>query len=434
MIIVSSANIAIACMRMRKLGKGQSVVFCVPEEIETKILERSSKRNQATIEVADILSCAISETCVDLRRSMPLWAVQGRRFEEQKLLWAAARSEDNYNFSKSQVEEFLEAEAQTIDRRYRPHATSEASELPCWDVENKNISRIIERCLEFDIFSFNSATLQEEQERELSPEMEQERQVERPAPANPETHRIHPHLETLVMRGCLVSNSEAFLPAFEALRSSSAAAHLDVSQFPKDLVVTADFARTVMASGKRYVSDAYQRPVQWILTSTGVGHSSTVKYMAIISPFEAQELLPLIKKYKRVTLHIYAPRCNLEFHSLDALDLFTEGKTFDPSSIPRHLVVQLNLFAGQLYLSSFKEYTQVCDILGLAWRAAEEGVLVRADGFIVSAPEKMRFKDSPVKFLKVLMTKIRRNCEGIEKTHLGKILDGGLLEEADFDL
>lgn len=26
-----------ACMRMRKLGNGQSVVFCVPPEIEAKI-------------------------------------------------------------------------------------------------------------------------------------------------------------------------------------------------------------------------------------------------------------------------------------------------------------------------------------------------------------------------------------------------------------
>ncbi len=180
------------------------------------------------------------------------------------------------------------------------------------------------------------------------------------------------------------------------------------------------------------MSDAYQRPVQWILSSIDAGSSNTVKYMVIISPFEAQELLPLINKCRKVTLHIYAPRPSLGFRPLDALDLFTAGRPFDARSVPRSLILQLNLFAGQLYLSSFTEYTEVCDFLGLAWRAAEEGVSVSTDGFIVPASGQGGFKDSPVEFLKVLTTKIRRNCEGIEKTHLGKMLNGGLLEEADF--
>jgi hypothetical protein len=419
---------------MRKLGKGQSVVFCVPEEIKTKILERTGKRDDVTIEVADVLSWAISETCIDLRRSMPLWAVQGRRFEDQKLLWAAARSENGLNFTMGQAEKFLEEEAQTLDHRYRPHATSETPQLSSWDIKNKNISHILQRCREFENLKFNLASLQEEQERELSPESEQERQVEAPAPAEPETHCIHYGVEAFIRTGGLVARYKAFLPAFDVLRSSSAATHLDVSQFPRDLLVTTDFARTVKISGRSYVSDAYQRPVQWIVSSTGIEHSDTVKHMVIISPFEAQELLPLIKEFRAVTLHIYAPRPNLGFRPLDGLDLFTEGKPFDPHNVPRRLIVQLNLFAGQLYLSSFKEYTEVCDFLGLAWKAAEEGVLVRADGFIIPAPGANGFKDSPVKFFKVLVTKIRRNCEGIEKTHLGKILHGGLLEEADFDI
>ena len=231
----------------------------------------------------------------------------------------------------------------------------------------------------------------------------------------------------------MVAHSKAFMPAFEALRSSSATAHLDVSQFPQDLLVTVDFARTVKASGRSYVSDAYHRPVQWILSSTGAERSSTVKHMVIISPFEAQELLPPINECRKVTLHIYAPRSNLGFRPLDALDLYTQGKPFDSHSVPRHLIIQLNLFAGQLYMSSFKEYTEIYDFLGLAWKAIEKGVSVRADGFIVPDPGKRGFKDSPVQFLKVLTTKIRRNCEGIEKTHLGKMLYGALLEEADFD-
>lgn len=418
---------------MRKLGQGQSVVFCIPREIKTKISERTSKRDGLRVEVADVLSWAISETFVDLRRSMPLWATQGRRFENQKLLWAAARSKNGLNLSKVQASSFLEEEAQTLEHRYHPHAASKMPYLSNQDGNNENVSRIIDRCVEFESLNFNSASLQEEQERELSPEIEQERQVERPEPAKPETHHIHRDVEIFVRTGELVAHSQAFLPAFQALRYSSAAAHLDVSQFPHDLLVTADFARTVMTTGRSYVSDAYQRPVQWILTSAGDRPPNTVKHMVISSPFEVQELLALINECRRVTLHIYTPRPSLAYRPLDALDLFTVGKPFDPRSVPRQLVVQLNLFAGQLYLSSFEEYTELCDFLGLAWRAPEQGVLVRADGFIVPDHEKRGFRDSPVKFLKVLMMKIRRNCEEIEKTHVGKILHGGLLEETDFE-
>ncbi|CAH0045337.1 unnamed protein product [Clonostachys solani] len=56
------------------------------------------------------------------------------------------------------------------------------------------------------------------------------------------------------------------------------------------------------------------------------------------------------------------------------------------------------------------------------------------DGFIRRAmdDETCDFTASPVKFLKAIISRIRFNCEGIEKTHLGKILEGALLTEDDF--
>jgi len=107
-------------------------------------------------------------------------------------------------------------------------------------------------------------------------------------------------------------------------------------------------------------------------------------------------------------------------------------------TLPRNLIIQLNLFAGQLYLSSYQEYVEVCQFLGLAYEKTEDGAVVAADGFIISQNgivgpgSQCTFRDSPVKFLKVLMTKIRKNCEGIDKTHLGQILDGKILLPADF--
>lgn len=78
-------------MRMRKLGKGQSVVFCVPEEIRSKILSIIGKPSGYDIDVSEVLRWAVSETWADMQRSIPLWAIQGERFERQNNLWSKAR-------------------------------------------------------------------------------------------------------------------------------------------------------------------------------------------------------------------------------------------------------------------------------------------------------------------------------------------------------
>jgi hypothetical protein len=57
----------------RKLIKGQSVIFFIPEEIQTKILECTSKSCSTEMEVSDLLAWALPETCADMRRNISLW-------------------------------------------------------------------------------------------------------------------------------------------------------------------------------------------------------------------------------------------------------------------------------------------------------------------------------------------------------------------------
>lgn len=421
------SNHCVACMRMRKLGKGHSVAFCIPEEIQTKIHERTSRPHGAKIEVAHVLTWAISETWADLRRSMPLWATQGRRFENHKHLLHGATT------TNEQAEQFLEEEAQTIEYRYRPRSQSHlgTQRLDSWDESSENIIQIIARCRDFGSMNFDSATLQEEQERELSPEIEEERQIERPAPMVAEIHKLDRDLIRLIETGQLQPRSRAWLPAFQALSSCSAASLIDLAQLPVGLLVTADFVRTVKRPpglpSTFYLSDSFQRPVQWILSVEE--HRSLV----VLSPFEANELLPAIRQSRKVTLHLYSPRSNLGYHPLDALDLYTFGQQFSPECTPRTLIVQLNLFAGQLYLRSFNEYVEMCQHLGLAWMAVKDGEVVRPDGFLLPAVGNWGLKHSPVQFFKVLVTKVRRDCGKVDKTHLGKVLDGALLEKNDFE-
>jgi hypothetical protein len=63
-----------ACMRMRKLGSGQTVMFCITEEIEGRI-RACSPRVSHELTVSDVLRWAILETHAEMKRSIPLWAM-----------------------------------------------------------------------------------------------------------------------------------------------------------------------------------------------------------------------------------------------------------------------------------------------------------------------------------------------------------------------
>lgn len=147
-------------MRLRKLGKGQSVVFMASQEICTKICEHTDQRPDEPITVVNVLCWSIGETWQDLSRSMPLWAVQGHRYETHKHLLHGA------NTTVSQAEQFLEDEAQSIENRYTPTVKNTGHSL-LRDLADPSIKAIHARCVEFQAMGFNSASLQEEQEVSL---------------------------------------------------------------------------------------------------------------------------------------------------------------------------------------------------------------------------------------------------------------------------
>ncbi|KXT10875.1 hypothetical protein AC579_8995 [Pseudocercospora musae] len=433
-----------AAMRMRKLGKGQSVVFTISEEIQAKILECTSKSEPSAITVEDALFWSIKETHTEVRRSMPLWAVQGERFVRQEKIWKAVRGSGKTRLTQTHAEELLEEEAQTLNDRYRPR---QSSDLPIHlsDGTDLSLRRIADRCSEFSDLQFNSSTLQEEQERELSPEIEQERQVQRAPPAEPATHSLHPDVRSFANTGRLVNGSNAYMPAFETLSDSSAAQGLGfaLSQLAggSHLMATAEFTRTVIKSGNSDISDAFQRPVQWLLTSCPKG-SRKVDHILIISPYEANQLYPHMKSRKSTTLHVYKPRCNSGYRALDELDFCTFSAAPTPPVVPRALAVQLTLFAGQLYISTHEDYIETCKFLGLSSKAlteemSQQGWQVDANGFIERDGQgrvggESGLGKSPINFFKILMSKIRRSGENISKTQMGSLLDGKLFEESEF--
>ncbi|EJT69150.1 hypothetical protein GGTG_13259 [Gaeumannomyces tritici R3-111a-1] len=433
-----------AAMRMRKLGKGQSITFCVPQEIETKILQRAGKNS---IEVMDVLEWSIHETFADIQRSIPLWAVQGRRYAHQKSIYSQAGSG---LITQDLANKLLEDEAQAIDDLYRP---GERIAKPCCPEagQHPGVDRIMDCCAKFGSVSLGSAALHEEQERELSPEIEQERHVEKPKPAEPAPHRIDAAMLHFVRTGDIPapSASHCFPSAWNSLARTTAAAaiRLRVNEFPCDVRATRDFATTIQESGGSALGaksqlDQYQRAVRWILTSTHGDPSGAVRTMVIISPFEAQALLEEIAARRKVTLHLYAPRSTMGFAPLDHLLLHARPTPPPTWTCPLKLKAQLNAFSGQLFISSYNEYKAICETFGLDWAGGlGDGVFVHADGFIDPASREVNgtdskevcaFTQSPVPFLKILMTKIRRDCESIDKSHIGMMLNGIVLLEKAF--
>jgi hypothetical protein len=411
---------------MRKLGKGQSVVFCSSMEVHRKILQ-CSNRSEGPIEVADVLRWSISGTCANTKKSIPLWATQGARHQNSRAVCSGSP------VTKELVECLLEPEAQTLEERYgHKHIRKEDQILqnmtsPALMARKEEMQDIRAKCREFEITSFGTATLQEQQERELSPENEREQQTELPPALSPCCHTIHNDLRRLVIKGVLTRGSAAFRPAFETLRSTSAAHYLESTAWPQNLLVTVDFINTVQASDSQHL-DSFLRPVHWILNCK----SEDAAALVILSPYEAQELLPAIRRFKRVTLHMYSPRLSISAQTLEDLSLCAIPSTTGPN--PNRLVIsQLNLFAGQLYIRSYADYMLLCNFLGLCQQLPQDGIKVAIDGFISPASQAMSdsahaclFTTSPVPFLNTLMN-MRRKGQSIAFSHMGRILNGELI-------
>lgn len=454
-------------MRMRKLGAGQSVTFCVSPEMQKRIRSLAHLEPSHPLTVTDILVCAIAETWEDTRRSLPLWAAQGLQHQHQELVWE--RAETSNKLSTVDIQDYMEDEAQSLEQRYRPiprgansqslvSKLTKAGEL---SARQDQVSQIREKCQSFGLANLDAmACLQEEQERELAPEAEHEREVERPQPRKPAAHELHPAVSLFATSGIFNEESPAFQPAFHTLASTSAAKYFPVETFPSDLLATADFARTIQTNKEDGNLDAYQRPVQWLLTSDPAAslqlplrqQQQQRMYMVLVSSWEANEIKKAMEtnaenssaarpKPPPVVLRAYLPRTSLSFESLEDLTVYTvpaqSALTTPPPPLPKELVTQLNLFAGQLYLRTYDDYVRLCRYLGLSYRENEGETEVGPGGFVGRAggPEygQCKFAQSPVPFLGVLFRRIRRDCLDIEKTHMGRVLSGDILTEKDFE-
>ncbi|KAF8326324.1 uncharacterized protein EI90DRAFT_3281699 [Cantharellus anzutake] len=353
---VTKDRLVQGCMRMRRLGKGHSVLFLAPPDVDRKIRKLSKKTHGERIGVYDVLSWSIRETCSSLRRYSCDWREQGIHYIDRQCAWKEFWT--SYIRRTSVLAKYwLRPELKSLEEMYgAPSSSGPLEQEPshpaadCREIKQRS-----------EIFSSSTMSwlvkMAEEQEREVTHEPEREPEAGSPLPVRPARHRLHPDVVSFVRDGKISPSSRAFISLF------SSVAILPQSQqhtkWSRNLLATSDFVTTIEGSNARKGIE-FLRPVNWILSSI---HESM---LVVCSPFEVNELLPEIRRSCNIRLHVYSPRTSQPMRSFDDLKFYTIPSLPTTWTYPGRLTVsQLNIFSGQLYINNFETYLELCNFLGV---------------------------------------------------------------------
>jgi len=404
---------------MRQLGKGHSVMFFAPGEVDRRIrsLSPNGMASEDRIRVVDVLRWAMFETCEDLRHHLPFWAQQGLDHKKRFAAYEDYSTTGNLEVLRNA---WVQRESRTLEDMYSvtPHAEMKAEidsvASLCDRIERLGITKLVDVRMAEE----QEQEQEQEQEREANHEVEWERQAQHPPKAEAAKHVVRRDIRKFAETGELPESSTHLSPLLIPIDMADAL-DLTTEWFPSPLATT-DFATTVLHSDGARLTE-YLRPVNWIISS-GSGKDSV---LIVISPYEANELLPIIRKTKKVRLHTYAPRVTSSMRSFSDLAFCSIPDSLaEVWTAPAHAKTALNLFAGQLYFDSKDEYESVCILLALS-RAHPGAKYIQVDGFVPPAYRTGRhspFAESKISILKALIG-LRRNGMDYYRTHLGRILN-----------
>ncbi|KAG8865789.1 hypothetical protein FRC20_009493 [Serendipita sp. 405] len=429
------------CMRMRRLGNGHHLVFFAPEEV-AKLIQDGREMSEHPVKTFDVIIWAIQETWHQMHTDISSWAMQGYSFATREEGWRqiGARSHPHRVVAKL----FCEPEGRTLASLYANFTHSTA---PWAHIDDRRtldgshrqlLQRINERCEEFGDFSSHLAMIGEEKEIELIHEKEQEREIQRAPHATALEHHLFQNLVEFVKNPVQLPVRSVFLYAQDAFAGTT------ISNPPRgfaelfsSLYVTRDFCKVIETKHPEAMN-RFMRPIEWIITP----NKSPPDFMVIISPFEANALMPLFRRTTKLRLHPFAPRNNVTMRSLEDLTWFTVCSAPVTAPLPRQLVVPLNLFSGALFIRDEATYKYICAAMrlyidpaplpsnvedkvtsvGFVWNDAARAELgMTGPGFTMNA----------VFFFRKLL-RFRRHGQGFRPSHMSKVLFGERLVKSDF--
>ena len=397
---------------MRKLGHGHSVMFFAPHDVDQRIRDQVSKEDpNIQITTVHILHWAIQETWSDIQQQAPQWAQQGMSHQSRYTTWS--RFCEKKATRKELAATRVQPELKSLEDMY----------LPCHSADTASTTlprQFHDRCENLGLLSLRDIRLDEEQEREVSREIERER-GEDPPSVSPAIHFLHPGITQFVRTGVVPSPSwrNGFLHIFSNTIGGSLANFVGQHPWSPYILATGDFCKTInerkSVKGRK---DDYLRPVQWILSGKIHGKDAFV----LLSPFEADQLLPEIRTSKHVHLHLYIPRTTKAMKPADDPRFYSIPPVPSGWNPPWELIDQLNIFAGQLYLRDYESYVRLCHFLRIASEDPEPGSS--------DAKPKNRLEGTQLPLVKQLLT--ARHGTHFAGTHMGKILEGRQLTREDF--
>lgn len=192
-------------------------------------------------------------------------------------------------------------------------------------------------------------------------------------------------------------------------------------------------------TGNARIHDEYLRPAMWIVR---VKHDQGKDILILISSFECNELMPILRVSQHATLIMFRPRLS-ELHS----NLLNESKLYvtgQPATefIDMNDQVQIGVYAGSMYFQSSEEQAEYCSFMGLIPKprthpdiqlAYDEGKII-AKGFvpknfrrylpiIEQCVGRCQFNDSPVNFAIKLIEARHQSLQ--KESHVASILQRG---------
>lgn len=257
--------------------------------------------------------------------------------------------------------------------------------------------------------------LDEEQERELEQELEEQRQVSRPGPAQPRIPSLSAEVCNFVLSGRGPNMTSWALPLPSAFRNTSLSDLVQLDAWSGSIFVTEDFANVVVREMDR-TYDEFLRPVNWI-AAVGAG---TGKTLLVLSSFEANELMPFFRsplhlRPRGATLRMFAPRISpgqdVLFHSAE---LAVPSSHYPPPLLAPDAAANLFVFSGCTYFCGREEQDAFCEFVGYIPRppagpGTEEEEKAFENGWTVNGFVKpdhrqilataCRFRDNPDKLV-----------------------------------
>lgn len=460
-----------SCMRMRQLGKAQSISFMASFEADLGIrkLCQLSAENKVTNE--NVIQFIYANSKQFERANMPHWASAGLNYVKKQIGHKLGEKSLDENSMKKLYDWCIENEFLKLEEMY-----GEKIEALLKDIVELQLNKIATDSqmtpethqfltkmkrdmiakLETHVPNAKKLThsFDEEQEKELEKELEKE--IERPPKQEPAEPKFDLRLEQL-LRPCTPCAQDKLIEDMKtdgALMSlPSGLSHTkiakeypwienDVNAWADHLLVTKDFQTVIEISNGTDTCDEYLRPVWWVAQIKNA-HINGKSYGLLLSSYECEQLLPTFRQSRVAILKMYRSRLSESHNNLlhvAALQVTAMDKASAQIDIDDE--IQFSVFSGSMYFQRREELKTFCNFLGLipncntpTLREAFEQQIIETKGFvpfknrqhsaeIAECVGKCRFKNNPIDFLiKLIET---RYYSLPKAAHVASILNRGI--------